>query len=97
VILLSNGIRDARNTLIRSAMADLLQQTCINNMLALAPSLGCSSTDAACLCKNVNFGYGIRDCSNAACGTAIASTVIAFGNQYCSCEQRANICNIIES
>lgn len=58
-------------------------------MLNLAPSLGCSGADAACLCRNVNFGYGIRDCSNAACGTEVAPTVIAYGVAYCSCEYYA--------
>jgi len=62
------------------------QQTCMNNMIALAPSLGCSASDAACLCKNVNFQYGIRDCSNAVCGDQTASTVISFGSQYCQCK-----------
>ncbi|KAJ0382193.1 hypothetical protein COL922a_013062 [Colletotrichum nupharicola] len=59
-------------------------QTCFNNMLAQWSELGCSSQDAACLCNNVNFGYGLRDCSNGACGTAVASTVIAYGSAYCS-------------
>merc|ERR1712230_143803 len=54
-------------------------QTCITNMLGLAPSLGCGATDAACLCGNVNFAYGIRDCSNAACGSDVAPSVIAYG------------------
>ncbi|KIM95250.1 hypothetical protein OIDMADRAFT_148902 [Oidiodendron maius Zn] len=58
-------------------------QLCMNNMIALAPSLGCADTDTACLCKNVNFQYGIRDCSNAVCGEAVASTVISFGSGYC--------------
>ena len=50
-------------------------------------TLGCASTsNAACLCSNVNFGYGIRDCANGACGTAVASTVIAFGSSYCAFE-----------
>ena len=48
-------------------------------------TLGCASTsNAACLCSNVNFGYGIRDCANGACGTAVGSTVIAFGSSYCA-------------
>merc|ERR1711977_736291 len=59
-------------------------QTCITNMLGLAPSLGCGATDAACLCGNVNFAYGIRDCSNAACGSDVAPSVIAYGVAYCS-------------
>jgi hypothetical protein len=60
-------------------------QLCFNNMLAQYASLGCASEqDAACLCENVNFGYGLRDCSNGACGTDVASTVIAFGSSYCA-------------
>ena len=59
-------------------------QLCFNNMLAQYSTLGCAPLDAYCLCNNVNFGYGIRDCSNGACGTAVASTVIAFGSAYCS-------------
>merc|ERR1712000_586872 len=51
-------------------------QTCITNMLGLAPSLGCCATDAACLCGNVNFAYGIRDCSNAACGSDVGSATV---------------------
>lgn len=52
-------------------------------MLALAPSLGCPSADAACLCHNVNFGYGIHDCAYQACGADDAVTIIAYGVQYC--------------
>ncbi|KAH6609995.1 carbohydrate-binding module family 18 protein [Trichoderma cornu-damae] len=59
-------------------------QTCFNNMLAQYSQLGCASPDPRCLCENVNFGYGLRDCSNGACGTAVASTVIAFGSSYCA-------------
>lgn len=43
-------------------------------------TLGCASTsNAACLCSNVNFGYGIRDCANGACGTAVGNTVMLLG------------------
>jgi hypothetical protein len=59
-------------------------QTCFNNMVAQYSALGCSSPAPACLCENVNFGYGLRDCSNGACGTAVASTVIAYGSAYCA-------------
>lgn len=47
-------------------------------------TLGCAALDAYCLCNNVDFKNGIRDCSNGACGTAVGSTVIAFGDAYCS-------------
>jgi hypothetical protein len=56
----------------------------MNNLLGQYSTLGCASPDPACLGRNVNFGHGIRDCSNGACGTAVASTVIAFGSSYCS-------------
>ncbi|OJZ90248.1 hypothetical protein ASPFODRAFT_77471 [Aspergillus luchuensis CBS 106.47] len=69
-----------------TAISDLptCGQTCFNNMLAKYSSLGCSSPDPACLCENINFYYGIRDCSNAACGTEVATTVLAFESSYCA-------------
>lgn len=53
-------------------------------MLALAPSLGCPDAQADCLCRNADFGFGVRDCANQACGDAAAAQqVIAYGTQYC--------------
>jgi CFEM domain len=53
-------------------------------MLGLAVSLGCPSTDVACLCANQNFGYGVRDCSAQACppGTDL-SGISQYALQYC--------------
>ncbi|EAQ92535.1 hypothetical protein CHGG_00770 [Chaetomium globosum CBS 148.51] len=59
-------------------------QTCFNNMVAQYSALGCASPQPSCLCKNVNFGYGLRDCANGACGTAVAPTVISYGSSYCA-------------
>ncbi|GAO17595.1 hypothetical protein UVI_02050790 [Ustilaginoidea virens] len=59
-------------------------QTCFNNMKDQHSALGCSSPDPAFLCRNINFYYGIRDCSNGACGAVVASTVIAFESKYCA-------------
>jgi hypothetical protein len=59
------------------------QNTCISNMLALAPSLGCPTANATCLCSNTDFGYGIRDCANEACGSE-AAAIIAYGVSYCA-------------
>jgi hypothetical protein len=59
-------------------------QTCMNNMLAKHLSLGCSSPDTRCLCQNVDYHYGIRDCSIALCGGAVASSVTAFVNSACT-------------
>ncbi|KAL0473868.1 hypothetical protein QR685DRAFT_436556 [Neurospora intermedia] len=59
-------------------------QICFNNMVAQYSALGCASPAPSCLCKNAKFGYGLRDCSNDACGTAVASSVIAYGSSYCT-------------
>jgi hypothetical protein len=59
-------------------------QTCFNNLIGQYSTLGCSSSDSSCLCSNVNFGYGIKDCSNGACGTVVTSTVIAYKSAYCA-------------
>jgi hypothetical protein len=55
-------------------------------MLAKAVELGCSTSDVACLCKNANFAYGIRDCSTAVCASNSndAATVIAYGQSVCA-------------
>jgi len=59
-------------------------QMCIKNMLALASSLGCNPTDASCLCKNKDFGYGINDCTNEACGSADVPDVQSYGASMCA-------------
>lgn len=59
-------------------------QTCFNTMLAQYSSLGCATPDPACWRTNVNFGFGIHYCSNGACGSAVASTLIAYGSSYCA-------------
>ena len=53
-------------------------------MLGQAAALGCDATDASCLCNNVRFGYGIRDCADAVCQNGNAETVIQFGVSYCA-------------
>ncbi|GAB1313602.1 hypothetical protein MFIFM68171_03812 [Madurella fahalii] len=59
-------------------------EICGNNMLAQAAELGCQAGDIACLCHNVNFGYGIHDCSVEACGDfSQANIVISWGNAIC--------------
>jgi hypothetical protein len=71
---------------LRAAISSLPScgQTCFSNLIGQYSNLDCSSPDPSCLCSNVNFGYGIRDCSNGACGTAVASTVVAYEAVYCS-------------
>ncbi|KAI1427566.1 hypothetical protein F5Y12DRAFT_159529 [Xylaria sp. FL1777] len=64
--------------------------TCFGNMLSQASQLGCggggsteNAVDGACLCKNVDFSYGIIDCANAACPNGVAPTVIQYGINWC--------------
>lgn len=56
-------------------------------MIGMAENLGCASGDAACLCTMVNFGFGVRDCSDQSCNNATnAANAVAYANSYCSCE-----------
>lgn len=57
---------------------------CINNVLGAHDSFGCGAGDASCLCKDVNFGYAIRDCSQEACGEDVKNKVVDFGAAYCA-------------
>lgn len=69
---------------LETTLTCFLQRTCINSMLGIANSqFGCGQGDVLCYCREPNFGYGVRDCANEACGSNDASTVIAFGTQYC--------------
>lgn len=62
-----------------------VQKVCAKNMIGMASQLGCSATDIACLCKNQDFGNGIRDCAFESCGDdAAAGKVVAWGQQYCA-------------
>ena len=56
-------------------------------MLGKAGEFGCSNTDAACLCKDANFAYGVRDCSYQSCqNDTAAAIVVAYGTAYCACK-----------
>ncbi|KAI0555797.1 hypothetical protein F4679DRAFT_590809 [Xylaria curta] len=65
--------------------------TCFGNMLGQAPQLGCGSggstgdaVDGACLCKNIDFSYGIIDCANESCPQGAAPSVIQYGLDWCA-------------
>lgn len=73
----------------RSENSRLPQQTCVNNMINIGPSIGCPAVDngqpaAACLCSKEDFAYGIRDCSSESCpaGTDLQQ-VNQYGLDYC--------------
>jgi hypothetical protein len=59
-------------------------------MLGKYADLGCSGPDPSCVCQNMNFYYGVRDCANAACGSSDAKTVIAFESSYCAAALAGN-------
>uniref|UniRef100_A0A1Y1K5X0 CFEM domain-containing protein n=1 Tax=Photinus pyralis TaxID=7054 RepID=A0A1Y1K5X0_PHOPY len=60
-------------------------QTCANNMMAAgkAEELGCKENDLKCLCSNVNFSYGLRDCAHAICTEQDANKVVDYGVKVC--------------
>ncbi|PGH23549.1 hypothetical protein AJ80_02329 [Polytolypa hystricis UAMH7299] len=62
-------------------------QMCINNMLDLGPSLGCGATDIQCLCSSIDFGYGVRDCSQEACPGDDLNAIQAAGAALCDSAQ----------
>jgi hypothetical protein len=58
-------------------------------MLNKASELGCSggtsadNADGVCLCNNVDFSYGIRDCSAAICSPEEKRTAVQYGVDWC--------------
>lgn len=66
------------------------QKTCINNMLGKAQSLGCQQSNLTCLCTNMNFGYGVRDCSTDYCPKGQdTSQIIQVGNSFCQSKHQS--------
>lgn len=92
----SDGIIDTPRSFLRSSQRETIiqnleiktnnfpQQMCVNNMLAQYSTFNCAQNDAACLCANVNFGYGLRDCTLQACGQETSTAAVAYGNAYCA-------------
>ncbi|OCK85707.1 hypothetical protein K432DRAFT_377355 [Lepidopterella palustris CBS 459.81] len=68
----------------QNAQLSACANMCVNNMLGLAPSFGCSNGDFACYCVKPDFRYGIRDCANQACTPAEAVQAISYGDNFCA-------------
>ncbi|GKT49899.1 GPI-anchored CFEM domain protein ARB_01545 [Colletotrichum spaethianum] len=65
-------------------LAGVMAQDSLAGCGALASDLGCTAGDTACLCRNVNFTYGIRDCSLESCQQASdAQQAVAAGVDLC--------------
>ncbi|PGH36376.1 hypothetical protein GX50_00711 [[Emmonsia] crescens] len=56
---------------------------CLERMMSLAPQLGCRADDVACLCSNMDFAYGVRDCTIQACGGQDLAAAMAIAQQVC--------------
>jgi len=52
-------------------------------MNAKAGEFSCSTSDTACLCKNVNYGYGVRDCSSAYCDAVQVPNAGKYAYELC--------------
>jgi hypothetical protein len=60
-------------------------RTCGTAMLGKASEFKCKAEDIACLCKDSNFVWGIRDCSMESCGSVDdANVAINWGNKICA-------------
>jgi hypothetical protein len=59
-------------------------QFCAEDMVTgQASGLGCSANDLQCLCQNINFIYGLRDCSAATCSPEDAQRIVEYGIAVC--------------
>ena len=56
-------------------------------MLGKAPGLGCSNNNITCLCTNMDFGNGVRDCTFESCpGDTDKAGIIKVGSSFCGGE-----------
>ncbi|OJD16579.1 hypothetical protein AJ78_03270 [Emergomyces pasteurianus Ep9510] len=83
VVLLSAGAFAAFGAAQDLSGVSECARGCIERMLALAPKLGCKGDDVACLCRNMDFGYGVRDCTTQACGAQDLPAAAAAAAKYC--------------
>src|SRR5699024_3159595 len=63
-------------------------------MFDKAKDLGCSNGDIPCLCKNSDFGNGLRDCTNEACPEGQLEAVESAAARICrGCKQLSRFLN----
>ncbi|TIC91699.1 GPI-anchored CFEM domain protein [Colletotrichum higginsianum] len=61
--------------------------TCVNNVIA--KGFGCASGDNACLCKQQDFVFGIRDCAAQSCAAAETAKVNDYVTGLCATATKA--------
>ncbi|WYZ37390.1 hypothetical protein EsH8_II_000896 [Colletotrichum jinshuiense] len=83
VVFFGLGLLSASVAVAQGSLATCANN-CVQSMQGLASALGCTSGDTACLCRNPNFSYGIRDCSYQSCTNAAdAEQAVSFGIDLC--------------
>lgn len=73
--------------LFQKAVLSFHQKKCINDVIGDPyGNIGCphSGTQRDCLCKSMNFWYGIRDCSQQACGNNVYNQVARWKDAMCA-------------
>ncbi|TFA98080.1 hypothetical protein CCMA1212_010107 [Trichoderma ghanense] len=64
--------------------------TCANQVRGQFAQYGCvSADDAACLCSNANFGFGVRDCGQTGCGATDVQIQAYLAGSFCQGQQLA--------
>ncbi|KAF4778288.1 hypothetical protein HER10_EVM0002622 [Colletotrichum scovillei] len=61
--------------------------TCVNNVIA--KGFGCASGDNACLCKQQDFVFGVRDCASQSCAADVAPKVNEYVAGLCATATQA--------
>ncbi|KAF9882464.1 hypothetical protein CkaCkLH20_00500 [Colletotrichum karsti] len=61
--------------------------SCVNTVIA--KGFGCASQDNACLCKQQDFVFGVRDCASQSCGADVAPKVNEFVTALCATATQA--------
>ncbi|UKZ59853.1 uncharacterized protein TrAtP1_001145 [Trichoderma atroviride] len=64
--------------------------TCANQVRNQFTQFSCTSADdAACLCANANFGFGVRDCGQTGCGATDVQIQSFLAGSFCQGQQLA--------
>jgi CFEM domain len=73
------GVSCCSFSCVYTPLTMFFKQKCIRDVYDIAkkPSgpIDCPALDSTCLCSKVNFWYGIRDCSQNACGKDVYNQV----------------------
>ncbi|PTB45895.1 hypothetical protein M441DRAFT_129634 [Trichoderma asperellum CBS 433.97] len=63
---------------------------CANQVRSQFTQYSCTSADdAACLCANANFGFGVRDCGQNGCGATDVQVQAFLSGSFCQGQQLA--------